>query len=108
MLDITYREALHRHGEKALYKNFIEMAEWKELEVGTKEFWDNISGGKLAAFESSSDIYVGIVHEYDLDVYNNIVWIYFIPDPTHSPLPESQEHLPVCFGLRDKIMMEVM
>ena len=108
MLDISYREALQRHGKQALYVSFMDEATWKEVEVGTKEFWNNLSTGQLIAFESGSGIYVGIVYEHDFALENGCMWIYFTPDPTQLPLPDVQEQLPVCFGIRDKIMMEVV
>lgn len=105
---ICYAHALKRHGVQPAYKNLRQVAEWKELQVGTHEFWMNIAPGKLAAFQQGMGVYVGFVEEYDFDIENGYMWIYFQPDPTHDKLPEGQDTLPVSFAVRDKIMMEVV
>lgn len=105
---ITYEEALARHSKEPLHRNILDSARWKELEVGTQEYWQQINSGKLAAFEDSSGVYVGIVQEYDFEFENSNLWIYFLPDPTQQELPGHQDTLPVCFSPRDKIMIEVV
>ena len=105
---ICYTHALKRHGKEPVYKDLRHEAVWKEIEVGTREFWEHLSIGQLIAFESGSGIYVGIVDEYDYELENGHMFIYFLPDPTHSPLPEGQKSLPIGFGIRDKIKMEIV
>jgi hypothetical protein len=105
---ISYEDALERHNKQPLHKNILDQARWKEVEVGSQEYWQQMNTGKLAAFEDTSGVYVGIVQEYDFEWENSSLWIYFLPDPTKSPLPMLQDALPVCFGARDKIMIEVV
>lgn len=108
---IDYQEALQRHNTSEIIANPINPAAetiWSETEVGTADFWANLKLGILAAFENSSGYYVGIISEYENNLRDQgIVWIYFQPDPTEPPLPEGQETLPVAFGIRDKIWMEM-
>ena len=108
---ISYEEALRRHNTAEILANPLSpLAEtiWAETEVGTPDFWANLKLGILAAFESANGDYVGIVSEYENNLSNQgIVWIYFLPDPTDRSLPEGQESLPVAFGIRDKIWMEM-
>lgn len=105
---ICYSHALKRHGKERLYKTLRDEAAWKEIEVGTKEFWENLTAGKLIAHEDANGVYVGIVDEYDFALENGYIWIYMKPDPSQFSLPEGQDTLPVQFGVRDKIMMEIV
>ena len=104
---ICYRHALKRHYKEPTFRSYLEQADWLEVEIGTKNFWKHLSHGQLFAFEDAGGVYVGIVDEFDFELENNTMWIYFLPDPTRDPLPLTQESLPVQFGIRDKVMMEV-
>lgn len=104
---ICYRHALKRHYKEPTFRSLLEPADWLEAEVGTKNFWKYLSHGQLFAFEDAAGVYVGIVDEFDFALEQNAMWIYFKPDPSRDPLPEGQESLPVQFGLRDKVMMEI-
>ena len=104
---ICYRHALKRHSKTPIFRNLKDQADWLEVEVGVKNFWDYLQHGQLVAFEDGQGVYVGIVDEYDHELENGHMWIYFKPDPSRDPLPAHQDTLPVAFGIRDKIMMEI-
>lgn len=105
---ICYRHALKRHNAQPLFSNFLDTANWLQVEVGSELFWNSITSGQLAAFEDAAGVYVGMVDEHDYTFNQGTFWICFKPDPTRDPLPDGQDTLPVAFGVRDKIMLEVI
>ena len=98
-----------RHNTTAVVRDLQKTSTWKEYEVGTVEFWENIRFGILVGYEGSDKDYVGIVTDYYADPEDaGIIWIFTRPDPTDYQLPEGQDELPIAFVLRDKIWMETL
>lgn len=105
---ISYQEACKRQNTTPLCTEPHKLnATWEEVEVGTRKFWHNALPGVLLAFESATDIYVGKIESVDSGAWSGGLWVYLYPDNTKDPLPEDQKTLPVMFGLRDKLMMEI-
>jgi hypothetical protein len=103
---ISYLEALQRHNTTALAKQDGTLAAWIEVEVNTAFFWNALDFGKLAAFEDSNGVYVGIIESWDIEEDHDAIWLWFKHDPTRDPIPETQSSLPVLFTNRNKIMIE--
>jgi hypothetical protein len=98
-----------RHSTTAVVKDLESMTDWKEYEVGTVAFWENLKLGVLAGCEDINGDYIGIITDFSNDLQEDgVIWVYLKPDPTQPSLPEGQTELPIAFSYRDKIWLETI